>query len=289
MKTYGSTTGTAHQIKNFYGAVDHKARLTSKVYGPVNMPDSFDTLTIQSGGIGNITGTNPATFTTHIKEAEPEFWNNIVMGNYIPLRIESTRTGSFMRSRNLAFKYRRSDSTTESSYNLLLSIGGTDTDYKNDLARYGFSYKSSFSNGTDVINFTMGYTLKTKLIHKGFAKPDWGEATFYTGYTTTKSLQFAPGSYDSASITSITYTRFSDFITNYDIDTSGQVEFVGASAVADRHWIFPKVGGGTLQLTQSEYYAASIFCIFRQTYRRHHININNEKIIKRRGVRVAMC
>lgn len=251
MKTYGSTTGTAHQIKNFYGAVDHKARLATKVYGPVLMPDAFDTLTIRAGGIGNITGTNPVTFTEHFKSSDSSYWNRIVSGEIVPIRLEVVRSGSLIRTRYLNLIYRYAGSSSENTAHLLSSTATTDSTFKNDLTRYGFSYKSSFSNGTDVIDLTISEATKTKLIHKGFAKPDWGEATFYSGYTTAKSLQFAPGYSDPKLITSINLTTFSNFITSNNIDTTGQVEFVGASAAADRYWYFPKNGGGTVSVVAS--------------------------------------
>ena len=251
MKTYGSTTGVAHQIKNFYGAVDHKARLALKVYGPAPMPDSFDTLTIQSGGVGNITGTNPATFTTHIKEADSAFWNDIVMGRYIPLRIEATRSGtSFARIKKLTFIYRHSDSSAEYSYSLLSYTSSSDSNYKSGLERYGFSYKSSLSNGTDVINFTMGYAPKTKLIHKGFAKPNWGEITYYSGYTMHKSLRRSSGTYlEDQYITDIDYDKFDEFLESNNIDTTKTVGV--PTSVFSTDWEFTDTNGATVAVSYS--------------------------------------
>lgn len=252
MKTYGSTTGTAHQIKNFYGAVDHKARLALKVYGPAPMPDSFDTLTIQSGGIGNITGTNPATFTTHIKEADSAFWNDIIMGRYIPLRIEATRSGTtFARQKKLTFIYRLSGSSGESSYSLLSYTSSSDSSYKSGLERYGFSYKSSLSNGTDVINFTMGYAPKTKLIHKGFAKPNWGEITYYSGYTMHKSLKPQSSSTSEDFISEIDYSTFESFLSANNINTSTSVRTV-STVFSPAKWRFTDTNNNYVDVEYSD-------------------------------------
>lgn len=250
MKIYGSTTGTARQIRDFYGAVDHKARLAYKVYGPVDMPDYFDTLTIQSGGVGNITGTNPATFTTHIKESDTAFWEHIVIGEYIPLRIESVRSGSsFLRQCKLTFVYRLSGSSSESTYSLLSY--SSDSSYKSGLERYGFSYKSSLSNGTDVINFTMGNAPKTKLIHKGFANTDWGEVTYYTGFTTRKSIVNGQGT-TGVNIIDIDYDTFESFLTANDIDTTKTVEYKTSGMLLTAKWYFYKSNNASVTVDNDD-------------------------------------
>ena len=250
MKTYGSITGTANQIKKFYGAVNHQARLASKVYGPVDMPDAFDTLTIRAGGVGNITGTNPTTFTTHIKESDTAFWNDVVLGNYIPLRIEATRTGSFSRTKKLTFIYRLSGSSGELSYSLLSYTSTSDSSYKSGLERYGFSYKSSLSNGTDIIDFTMVDAPKTKLIHKGFANPGWGEITYYSGYTVHKSLRRSSGTYlQDQYITDIDYDKFDEFLESNSIDTTKTVSV--PTTIFSTNWEFTDTNGATVSVPYS--------------------------------------